>query len=373
MQLPSINQLSISEGTRVLVRVDFNEPVKDGRVQDDYRIQQSMQTITALRDMGARVILMSHFKGTDDNSLKPVADYINDRICSVRFVPECVGPEAAEAVAQMEPSDVLLLENLRKHKEEKGNDEQFAKQLAEHADVYVNEAFSVSHRRHASMVTVPRHLSAAAGFRVIDEVNHLSEAFEPPHPFMFILGGAKFETKIPLIRKFVRKADTVFVGGALANDLFQAKGLAVGKSLVSDADFDFEKLLSFDNLVLPSDVITDHHRTVSPDEVGDNEKIMDAGPQTVDTLRRSLKNAALTVWNGPLGDYEHGFKDGTLGLAKAIGNAPTESIVGGGDTLASIEELSILNSYTFVSTGGGAMLDFLANEDLPALKVLRQQ
>ena len=270
------------------------------------------------------------------------------------------------------PGDVLLLENLRLSEEEEVNDGMFARSLAGLADIYVNEAFSVSHRRHASIVGVPEHLPSYAGFRLAEEVKHLEEALTPPAPFVFVLGGAKFETKVPLIRKFAARADTVFVGGALANDLFEAKGLETGTSLVSHADFDLSDVLERENVILPEDVITDDGATKAPSAVEKDEAIMDAGPASVETLAAAVKSASFVVWNGPLGDYEHGYTDGTLGLAKAIGQSEARSVVGGGDTLAAIEELNILDQFSFVSTGGGAMLSYLAHEDLPGLKALRE-
>jgi phosphoglycerate kinase len=371
MNLPSLDTQDITEGMRVLVRVDFNEPVQDGEVQDDYRIRQSMQTIQALRERGAKIILISHFKGTPENSLRPVADYINDKFCSVRFVKECVGDDAKEAINQMAPSDVVLLENLRQHSEEEANDETFAKRLAEHGDLFVNEAFSVSHRKHASVVGVPTHLPSVAGHRLRKEVKELSEVFDPPHPFVFILGGAKFETKVPLIRKFADRADLVFVGGAIANELYRQRGLSVGDSLVPETSFDLSDVLEKGNVETPQEVITNFNRRASVEKIGDNESILDAAPSSLDSLSESLKHAAPIVWNGPLGDYEKGYTKGTLELAKMIANAPVRSIVGGGDTLTAIEELNILDRFSFVSTGGGAMLSFLANEDLPGLKALR--
>ena len=371
MKLPSIGKQTISSGTRVLVRVDFNEPVENGVVQSDYRIRQSIQTIQALRERGAKVILISHFKGTPDNSLQPIADHINQRFFSVRFVRDCIGAEPKEAIEQMVSGDVLLLENLRLHEEEKANDQTFAKRLAEHGDIYVNEAFSVSHREHASVVGIPKHLPAAAGYRLREEVNELSQVFDPPHPFVFVLGGAKFETKIPLIKKFRRRADTVFVGGAIANELYRQKGYNVGGSLVPDTEFDLKSVIESDNVMVPSRVLTNFNREAAPDGIGDNEGIMDAAPASLEELKPLIQNAGLVVWNGPLGDYEKKYEAGTLTLAKILANAPVRSIVGGGDTLAAIEELNILDKFSFVSTGGGAMISFLAMEDLPGLKALR--
>ncbi|MEX1027926.1 MAG: phosphoglycerate kinase, partial [Candidatus Paceibacterota bacterium] len=369
-RLPSVEAIENPEGTRVLCRVDFNVSVQDGQVLDPYRIEKERKTIEYLRDRGAKVILASHFKGKEGNSLEPVARYIKQYLFDLTFVGDCVGGEVFDEVGKMQNGDVLLLENLRAHDGEKTNDPAFARDLASLAEVYVNEAFSVSHRKHASIVGVPTHLPGYAGFRLLEEIEKLSEAFDPSHPFVFLLGGAKFDTKLPLLEKFAEKANTVFLGGALANDVFQAQGLEVGESLVSGSDHDLTALLSNEKMMLPEDVVIETTEVVKLAEVGVTNKILDAGPKTVESIREKLIGAAFVLWNGPLGDYEHGFKDGTLALAKAVADSPAETIVGGGDTLAAIEGLEILDRFDFVSTGGGAMLDFLANETLPGIEVL---
>ncbi|MEX0930592.1 MAG: phosphoglycerate kinase [Candidatus Paceibacterota bacterium] len=370
--LPSVEEIENLEGKRVLCRVDFNVPVKDGKVQDVYRIEKERRTIEYLRDAGAKVILASHFKSKEGNSLEPVARYIKHYVFDLTFVGGCVGGEVFDEVSKMKNGDVLLLENLRSHKGEEANDESFARDLASLADVYVNEAFSVSHREHASIVGVPTHLPGYAGFRLLEEIEKLSDAFHPSHPFVFILGGAKFDTKLPLLEKFLDKANTVFLGGALANDVFQAQGLEVGESLVSGSEFDLTEVLKNEKVLLPEDVVIETTEIVKLAQVGRANKILDAGPMTIENLKEKLLGAAFVLWNGPLGDYEHGFTDGTLALARAVADSPAETIVGGGDTLAAIEELDMLDQFDFVSTGGGAMLDFLANETLPGIEVLKR-
>jgi len=374
MDIPSVQSAPIKKGTTVFVRVDFNVPIESGTVRDPYRIDHTLRTIQYLRDVGAKIVLASHLKTDADGeqaSLEPVAHYLHDTVAPVSFIGTCVGPDVVQMIDLLAPGDMLLLENLRRHEEETVNDSGFARQLAECVDIYVNEAFSVSHRNHASIVGMPDYLPSFAGFQFLDEVTHLSEAFDPPAPFVFCLGGAKFDTKIPLIQKFVNRADTVFIGGALANDLFVAQGYEVGTSLVSPQNNDITELLTADTLVVPHDVITDTGETKSIETVDEDEAIMDAGAKSVRMLARKIHDASFVVWNGPLGDYEHGYTHGTSALAKGIGQSNARSIVGGGDTLASIKELNILDQFSFVSTGGGAMLDFLAHETLPGIQALQ--
>jgi phosphoglycerate kinase len=270
-----------------------------------------------------------------------------------------------------------MLENLRTHSEEQTNDSRFAKALAAYADLYVNESFANSHREHASMVGIPKYLPSFAGLRLREEVEYLKQALHPQHPALFILGGAKFATKQPLAQKFLSFYDSVFIGGALANDFFKAQGYEVGQSLVSENVSSAKKLLSHPQLMLPTDVIVKTERGErvirTPKEVRSAECILDAGPDTVRALEARIREARVVLWNGPLGNFEHGFDAGTLGVAKYLADNKEEkfTIVGGGDTIAVLERLRLgEGSYSFISTGGGAMLQFLASETLPALEAL---
>jgi phosphoglycerate kinase len=267
-----------------------------------------------------------------------------------------------------------LLENLRFDEGEKKNDPKFAKALASLGDIYVNDAFSVSHRSHASVVGIPALLPSYAGFQLEREVTNLSKAFSPSHPFLFILGGAKFDTKLPLLSKFIKIADWVFVGGALATDIFKAKGYEVGKSFVSEGDFGLDEYKDNQNLLLPIDLVNQDKKIVKPENFGKEDSSMDCGPETITMLKEKINSAKMILWNGPLGVYEKGFRDGTLGLAKAIADNHGRgliSLVGGGDTVAAIAENNDDDKFTFVSTAGGAMLDFLANGTLPGIDVLQ--
>jgi phosphoglycerate kinase len=358
-------------GKKVLVRLDFNVPIDNGAVRDDYRIQKSLQTINFLREHQAKIIIISHIEGRE-HSLKPVFEYLKNTLSlPVEFCEDCLENGQAN-IEKLNNGEVLLCENLRLYDGEKKNDEEFAKKLSALGEIFVNDAFSVSHRAHASVVGVPKFLPTYIGFQFDSEVKHLSECFNPPHPFLFILGGAKFDTKLPLVEKFLDIADTIFVGGALGNDLFKARGLNVGASLISDSSADFSKYLSNPKIIMPTDVAVGQNIIKKPEEVQNTEAIYDAGPETLALLTEEIKKAKHILWNGPLGNYENGYKQPTLDLAKAIAESGAKSFVGGGDTLAAISELKLEDKFTFISTGGGAMLDFLAKGTLPGLEVLKK-
>lgn len=406
--MKNIQDIPHLEGVRVLVRVDFNVPMKNGVVSDDHRIRMALPTIDFLKKKGAKVILASHLEISDgirnmakkdDNlrtngggksagvpSLEPIAKCLVGLGVPVSFLKDF---RKANGFIdnELKPGECVLLENLRFFEGEKANDKGFGKDLSSLADIYVNEAFSVSHREHASIVGLPKFLQSYAGLQFEREIANLSEVFHPEHPFLFILGGAKFETKLPLLEKFADIADTVFVGGALANDLYKEKGYEVGKSLVSPEHLDLKPLLNSPKLVLPIDVVNEKNETRAADGLKSDEKIVDAGPKTLESLKAKIASAKLILWNGPLGLYEGGYKGPTLELAKMIadrtvatvpggekesGDARVQSIVGGGDTLAAISELGIEDEFTFVSTGGGAMLEFLAKGTLPGIEALEK-
>ena len=380
--LADIQNLS---GVKVLVRVDFNVPIKNGVVTDDYRICTALPTINFLREKGARIVLVSHIETADglvagdkgDSSLvnkptlAPVADYLNKKGIKVSFIKNWT--IAFEASEQLKDGEIMLLENIRENAGEKENDKKFAKQLASLADVYVNEAFSVSHREHASICAVTEFLPSYAGLQMEKEIKNLSMAFDPTHPFLFILGGAKFDTKLPLINKFLKNADNIFIGGALANDALKAKGYEVGVSKLSNGANDISNIVGQPQIILPVDVVVQDHSVKEEDSVGKTDVILDAGPKSLIQLKDKIVAAKFILWNGPLGLFEKGFTQGTEELAKLIASATsinTKSIVGGGDTLSAISKLEIEDKFTFVSTGGGAMLDFLAQGTLPGIEAL---
>jgi phosphoglycerate kinase len=371
--MKTLKDIQYLEGVNVLTRVDFNVPIKNEMVVDDFRIRMALPTISYLTGKGAKVILISHLESADgsNNSLKPVADSLNKLGCKVTFVENI--RNASQAIAELKNGECVLLNNLRLNDGEKNNDPAFAKELASLADIYVNDAFSVSHREHASIVGVPQFLPSYAGLQLEQEITNLSKAFNPSHPFLFILGGAKFETKLPLLQKFLTIADSIFVGGALSNDFFKANGYEVGISLVSKTDIDFKSFISNPKLFIPIDVVNQDHVTKNPDAVSKTDKIMDSGDATTQVLAKLIAQSKFILWNGPLGQYENGYQGATLDLAKLVGQATgngATTIIGGGDTLAAVAELGVQEQFTFISTGGGAMLDFLAMGTLPGIEAL---
>lgn len=357
--MKNIKDVANLDGVRVLVRLDLNVPIENGHVVDDFRIRKSLPLIQYLYDKGANIVLMSHIETKEKPTLEPVAKHLQ------KLGIDCIFEKNYKKVLTSHKDNgarIVLLENLREHEGEKKNDKKFAKELASLGDIYVNEAFSVSHREHASVCAITEFIDSYAGIQFENEVNHLSMAFNPEHPFLFIIGGAKFDTKLPLVEKFLPIVDTVFVGGALANDFFRAKGENIGDSLVSDKDLDLSGFINNSKIILPVDHILK------------GTAIMDAGLNTIEILRKEIDNAKFVLWNGPLGAYEQGYKSGTLQLSEMLADATkrgVKTVVGGGDTLATIAELKLEDSFTFVSTGGGAMLDFLAKGTLPGIEALK--
>jgi phosphoglycerate kinase len=381
--MKTLDKSDIKNGTRVLLRADFNVAVEAGQVVDDFRIRKTLATLNFLKNAGASVIIISHIENSSGGKEIPTLRPVIASLAKLGFKCDFVETvEEAVVASKTAKPGFILVENIRNNSGETANDPAFAAQLAQLGDVYVNDAFSVSHRAHASIVGVSKLLPHFAGFQLALEVENLSRAFNPAHPFLFILGGAKFDTKLPLVEKFLTKADGIFIGGALANDFFKAKGFEVGLSTVSTAKIDFDGLLSNEKILLPVDVIADGVGTkkiLSPDHVSADLKILDAGPQTLANLYEKISAAKFILWNGPLGNYENGYKEPTHELARMIAvatKAGAESVIGGGDTLAAIAEMkqtngeSLEDTFTFVSTGGGAMLDFLAKGTLPGIEAL---
>jgi phosphoglycerate kinase len=364
-----------------LIRADFNVPIENGIVVEDLRMRSVLPTVNLLREVGAKIILISHIETKDGSGMEVVAKHFNDNLgLSVKYVDEVIGEAVNSAVSELEDGEVLLLQNLRVNEGEKNNDENFAKELAGLADFYVNDAFAVSHRKHASVVGIPKFLKHFAGMQLMKEIKSLTEAINPPHPFVFILGGAKFDTKLPLIKKYLDKADSVVLGGALVNDVFKARGFNVGKSLVSDGATDISDIISNPKLIIVDDVIVHDADDVAKvtvkkiSEVADNDVVADAGPSFGDVLRSIVSDAKFVLWNGPLGNYESGFTDQTILCAKILMECGVRGAIGGGDTVAAVKSLGLddldQKSNLFVSTGGGAMIDFLVNETLPGIEAL---
>ena len=366
--LPDVN------GTRVLVRSELNVPVKDGVVTDSFRIEMAVPTLEELAARGAKVIVMAHLGRDPHDSLEPVHEVLRKHLPRTQFVADVVGEEARTAVERLRAGDVLLLENVRSHDGEKKNDTDFAAALASLADFYVNDAFGATHREHASIVGVPAHIPGFAGLLLEQELTELKKGLTPDEPSLFILGGAKFETKEPLLEAALPRYDHIFIGGALANDFLKAEGFGVGKSLVSEHGIEkVQELIASGKIMAPVDVVVetpDGIHTKLADHVGPEDKIVDVGPESVTELGVRIAHAKDILWNGPLGLYEGGYMESTRSVAQLVADAPAHSIVGGGDTVAAIRELELQDQFGFLSTGGGAMLDFLVDGKLPGVDAL---
>ncbi|MBE9474605.1 MAG: phosphoglycerate kinase [Chloroflexi bacterium] len=386
----TIEDIDVTE-KKVLVRVDFNVPIKDGKVGDDTRIQAALPTLRYLLDHQATLILCSHLgrpKGEvkQEFSLKPVADHLSMVLGQpVKFVEDCIGPVAEKAVKELSPGDVLLLENTRFHAGEKKNDPAMAKQMAGLADLYVNDAFGSAHRAHASTEGVTKYLPSVAGYLMEKEIIYLGQAIaNPARPFIAILGGAKISDKIGVIRNLLDKADQVMIGGGMANTFFKAQGYPVGDSLVEDDSLgtarELIKLADY-RLRLPVDVVigdkfeADAELVVmSMGPIPDGWRILDIGPETVKTFGKPVSEAGTIVWNGPMGVFEFPrFAEGTIGLAKAIARSNATSIIGGGDSVAAVKQAGLADRITHISTGGGASLEMLEGEVLPGMAALEDR
>jgi phosphoglycerate kinase len=369
-KLPDIRTASV-RGKRVLVRVDFNEPVKKGRIEDSFRIRESIPTISYLYKKGATIILAAHLE--DPVTGKPLSfgkvALQLERILKMPLTFE----KNYERAKKNETGKIILLENIRFNKGEKDNDPAFARRLASLADAYVNEAFSVSHRAHASIVGVPKFLPAYAGFLLQKEVRALSQVLSPTHPFLFILGGAKFETKFNLLKRFIKNADAIFLGGTLANTFLAAHGVGVASSQYEKEALGViqKHFLRVDKILLPLDARVKKHIPKSVFSLTGQDAIYDIGPESSHMLEGLAGMSRFILWNGPLGYTEGGYDESTKSTLRYLSRLKgAKVILGGGDTLAVLDEMGMHGKFFHVSTGGGAMLDFLADGALPGIDAL---
>ena len=392
MKYPTLDRIDC-QGKTVFVRVDYNVSLtKDGAVRNETRLQASLPTLNELRSKGAKLVLAAHLgrpegKRDDKFSLLPVAKRLAELLeCDVVAPDNCIGMEVKKLVHDARPEQVVLLENLRFHAEEKANDEGFCERLAELAEIYVNDAFGTMHRSHASTVGMVKHFKQKAVGRLVEkELVFLGKLLtEPARPFVVVLGGAKVSDKIPVIENLLGKADKILIGGGMAYTFLKAKGVEVGKSLVEDSKISLAKRLMERALVkgvelhLPVDsVIAEKCEAGSMQRLAHNDenwgewKALDIGPETVRLFANVLNSSKTIFWNGPMGVYElEDFKKGTDDLAHVIGQSGAMSVVGGGDSLAAVAQSGVMDQIAHLSTGGGAALEFLAGKELPGLKVM---
>ncbi len=386
-----IDELNIREKI-MFVRVDFNVPLKNGVITDDARIKAALPTIEYAVDNRARTILASHLgrpKGAEDPalSLKPVAEHLNTLIkAPVHFVDDCTGESVNRAVNSLKPGEVLLLENLRFHPGEKKNDEQFAKALARHVEVYVNDAFGSSHRAHASIVGVPSLVDQKGiGFLMKKEVKFLSPLLESPEkPFAAVLGGAKVSDKIGVIKNLLKRVDAILIGGGMAFTFLKAKGYEVGTSLCEEEKLDTAKEIMEEaekknvKLLFPEDVIVAGQaeenvdaETVSVSEIPSDKMGLDIGPKTIKMFEEEIKNVKTVFWNGPMGVFElERFQNGTFAVARAVADYVKVSVIGGGDSASAAKVAGIADKISHISTGGGASLEFMEGISLPGIQAV---
>jgi phosphoglycerate kinase len=392
----TLDMIGDIKGKRVLVRVDLNVPVADGKVTDDTRIERIGPTIAGLCDKGAKVILLAHFgrpkNGPDPAlSLKPIAEAAGKVLGrQVGFAEDCIGDAAAKAVAAMKDGDIVLLENTRFHKEEEKNDKAFSEKLAENGDIFVNDAFSAAHRAHASTEGLAHNLPAFAGRTMQAELEALEKGLGTPvKPVVAIVGGAKVSTKIDLLMNLVKKVDALVIGGGMANTFLAARGTRVGKSLAEHDLADTAKQIMIEAatagcaIILPVDGVVAwefkagaNSQTVAIEAVPDDGMILDVGPKTAEAINQWIDRAATLVWNGPLGAFEiEPFDRATVAAAKHAARRTKEgklvSVAGGGDTVAALNHAGVADDFTYVSTAGGAFLEWMEGKALPGVEVLK--
>lgn len=370
--MKKITDLTDLRGKRVIVRASLNIPLENGRVRNAFRLKRALPTLRYLQEQGARVVIISHIGRKPEETLKPIFEEL-EKDFPIHWGGNIMSDEFKARAELLNDGTFLIAENLRQDEREEENNVDFAEYIAQFGDVYVNDAFAEAHREHASLHALAKLLPAYAGLNLLQEVQELKKVMTPAHPSLFMLGGAKFETKMPLVEKYLDVYDYVFVGGALANDVFKAKGFEVGQSLVSDVSIAGAEFLNSPKLIIPVDVVVEGPngvRTCLPHEVQSDEKIFDCGKATTDLLATYIEKSATVLWNGPFGNYEAGFEESTEETMRNLARSSAFSVVGGGDTVAAIEKLGLNENIGFVSIGGGAMLTYLEEGRTSVLDLL---
>ena len=367
-----ITDLEDLKGKYVLLRSSLNIPLKDGKVRNTFRIERALPTMRYLHERGAKTIIVAHIGREPEETLQPVYEELT-KYLPVHWGGQIGSEEQLKRQEMMGNGDLLILENTRQDEGEKNNDEEFVTKLALLGEIFVNDAFAAAHREHASTFGVAQKLPAYAGLTLAEEVRELTKVMKPESPSLFLLGGAKFETKMPLVEKYLESYDHVSVAGALANDVFKAQGYEVGQSMVSDVSLTGKEFLNNPKLLLPIDVVVegpDGKRTCGVSEVKPEEKILDCGTATVEMLATHIEKAKTVLWNGPFGAYEMGYIQSTEITARYVAAAEAFTVIGGGDTVAAVEKLELNNLFSFVSIGGGAMLTLLEKGTTPVIDTL---
>jgi phosphoglycerate kinase len=373
MKLRSVLEAGELRGKHVLLRSSLNIPLKDGVLRNKFRIERALPTLRYLHEQGARTVVVAHIGRDPKETLRPVHAELEKHL-PVRWGGSLNTEGFRQRRELMGDGDILMAENIRQDEREQTNDPALVELLAQQGELFVFDAFAVAHREHASVYGIAKKLPAYAGLTIIEEVRELTKVINPQQPALFLLGGVKFQTKVPLIEKYLQSYNRVFVGGALANDIFKARGFEVGQSLVSDISLKDADFLKSTKLLVPVDVIVDGPNGRQVKQIVDvtkDEKIIDCGKQTIEMLSTYIEGVKTILWNGPLGAYEDGCVESTEMIARHVAFADGYSVVGGGDTVAAIEKLHLNGLFNHVSIGGGSMLTFLERGTLPVLELLR--
>jgi phosphoglycerate kinase len=382
MRIKIINKKTIKKGSTVLLRVDFNVPIKNGKIEDDFKITRTLPTIDFLLENGNKIIVMTHLGGSGKKiaTTRPLAEFLKKKgYENILFLNNLLDPSNKEKIKKSK-ANLIMLENLRSQPGEESNDHGFAEALSELGDVYVNDAFGVSHRRHASVSAIKEFIPSFAGLLLSDEINNLNKILKPKQPLVAILGGAKISTKLPLIKKLSQKAKYILVGGGIANNFFAVRGYDIGSSLVEKDLMDETKKLDSDKIILPLDIITAKKagskkiNICLPGKIPINNAVFDIGPKSIMLFSAYIKKAATIIWNGPLGYFENEkFKHGTLIIGRCIASrskGKAFAVIGGGETVEAARMTKMMDYIDWVSTGGGAMLSYLSEEEMPGLEGL---